>query len=164
MCRIQRPEVRLASGREGGGGNNCCLNGEHSSTTHKKKNSETWWSTCPNYPSGEKAVSSDRRHIHVLLCFWRDWLKDDPRGATKAWHIFSLKRKQIRSVQWLRPHSAPFAWLTGQNTEEKKNVEEDFPGGPVVKTPSSHCRGHEFQPWSGKSHTPRGTAKKEKAK
>ena len=25
----------------------------------------------------------------------------------------------------------------------------DFPGGPVVETPCSQCRGHEFHPWSG---------------
>ena len=25
----------------------------------------------------------------------------------------------------------------------------DFPGGPVVKTPCFHCRGHGFNPWSG---------------
>ena len=25
----------------------------------------------------------------------------------------------------------------------------DFPGGPVVKDPRFHCRGHEFDPWSG---------------
>ena len=25
----------------------------------------------------------------------------------------------------------------------------DFPGGPVVKTPCSQCRGHGFNPWSG---------------
>ena len=25
----------------------------------------------------------------------------------------------------------------------------DFPGGPVVKTPHSQCRGHGFHPWSG---------------
>ena len=37
----------------------------------------------------------------------------------------------------------------------------DFPGGPVVKTPHSHCRGHGFDPWSGKlrSHMPCGSAK-----
>ena len=23
----------------------------------------------------------------------------------------------------------------------------DFPGGPVVKTPCFHCRGHGFDPW-----------------
>ena len=26
----------------------------------------------------------------------------------------------------------------------------DFPGGPVVKIPRFHCRGHGFHPWSGK--------------
>ena len=25
----------------------------------------------------------------------------------------------------------------------------DFPGGPVVKTPHFHCRGHRFNPWWG---------------
>ena len=25
----------------------------------------------------------------------------------------------------------------------------DFPGGPVVKTPSFQCRGPRFDPWSG---------------
>ena len=25
----------------------------------------------------------------------------------------------------------------------------DFPGGPVVKTPCFHCRGHGFDPWLG---------------
>ena len=25
----------------------------------------------------------------------------------------------------------------------------DFPGGPVVKTPCSQCRGSRFDPWSG---------------
>ena len=24
-----------------------------------------------------------------------------------------------------------------------------FPNGPAVKTPSFHCRGHRFKPWSG---------------
>ena len=25
----------------------------------------------------------------------------------------------------------------------------DFPGGPVVKSPHFHCRGCQFDPWSG---------------
>ena len=25
----------------------------------------------------------------------------------------------------------------------------DFPGGPVVRTPHFHYRGHKFDPWSG---------------
>ena len=29
-----------------------------------------------------------------------------------------------------------------------KNMKDrDFPGGPVVKTPHSQCRGHGFDPW-----------------
>ena len=27
----------------------------------------------------------------------------------------------------------------------------DFPGGPTVKTPHFHCRGHRFNPWPGNS-------------
>ena len=27
--------------------------------------------------------------------------------------------------------------------------QRDFPGGPVMKTLSFHCRAHEFNPWSG---------------
>ena len=26
---------------------------------------------------------------------------------------------------------------------------DKFPGGPVVRTPCSHFRGHRFDPWSG---------------
>ena len=33
---------------------------------------------------------------------------------------------------------------------KKKKEKEDFPGGPVVKTPRSQCRGHGFNPWWGK--------------
>ena len=40
----------------------------------------------------------------------------------------------------------------------------DFPGGPVVKTPSFHCKGRGFDPWLGelRSYMPFGVAKKEK--
>ena len=31
----------------------------------------------------------------------------------------------------------------------KKKRSRDFPGGPVVKTPLFHCRGHGFDPWLG---------------
>ena len=30
------------------------------------------------------------------------------------------------------------------------NNSREFLGGPVIKTPDFHCRGHEFDPWSGK--------------
>ena len=44
----------------------------------------------------------------------------------------------------------------GTNTEVKFTVtflkvlkNWEFPGGPVVRTPSFHCRGYGFDPWSG---------------
>ena len=41
----------------------------------------------------------------------------------------------------------PQAALHGQKICFKKKL-WDFPGGPVVKTPRFHCRGHRFDPWS----------------
>ena len=40
-----------------------------------------------------------------------------------------------------------------------KQAGMDFPGGPVVKTQSSQCRGPGFNPWSGNyvSHAPAKT-------
>ena len=40
----------------------------------------------------------------------------------------------------------------------------DFPGGPVVKTPCFHCRGHRFDPWLGKIPMPHGVTGKKKKK
>ena len=37
----------------------------------------------------------------------------------------------------------------------------DFPGGPVVKSPCFHGRGHGFHPWLGKFHMPCNVAKKQ---
>ena len=34
-------------------------------------------------------------------------------------------------------------------SQSLKTTYWDFPGGPVVKTPSFHCRGLGFDPWSG---------------
>ena len=30
-----------------------------------------------------------------------------------------------------------------------KHLRWEFPGGSVAKTPSSHCRGPQFNPWLG---------------
>ena len=38
-----------------------------------------------------------------------------------------------------------FSFSTGGKEERV----EDFPGGPVIKTPHSQCRGHGFDPWLG---------------
>ena len=46
----------------------------------------------------------------------------------------------------------------------KKEMARDFPGGPVLKTPCFHCRGHGLDPWSRelRSHMPHSAAKKKK--
>ena len=48
-----------------------------------------------------------------------------------------------------------------QQKTVKKNI-QGFPGGLVVKTLGFHCKGHRFDPWSGKFHMLRGVAKKER--
>ena len=35
------------------------------------------------------------------------------------------------------------------NKKYKKSKYQDFPGGPVAKTPHSQCSGTGFDPWSG---------------
>ena len=39
--------------------------------------------------------------------------------------------------------------LTSLLVQVKKPVPRDFPGGPVVKTLHSQCRGPRFDPWPG---------------
>ena len=39
---------------------------------------------------------------------------------------------------------------------------QDFPGGPVVKTPRFHCRVGSFDPWSGKFRMRHGAGEKKK--
>ena len=46
----------------------------------------------------------------------------------KEFKMIAIKKKSIQKYRWI----------------------EDFPGGPVVKTPCSHCRRPGFHPWSGK--------------
>ena len=48
--------------------------------------------------------------------------------------------------------------------KKSENLPWGFPGGSVVKTLCSHCRGHWFDPWlrlrKVKSHKPHGASKK----
>ena len=42
--------------------------------------------------------------------------------------------------------------MSEQEREKQRKQEDEgrkFPGGPVVKTPCFHCRGHRFNPWWG---------------
>ena len=42
-----------------------------------------------------------------------------------------------------------FYWAETYLGNLKKGECRDFPHGPVAKTPSSHCKGPRFDPWSG---------------
>ena len=47
-------------------------------------------------------------------------------------------------------HSSAGGWRSPLlSAPGKKESLRDFPGSPVVSTPRFHCRGHEFDPWSG---------------
>ena len=37
-----------------------------------------------------------------------------------------------------------------QGNVNQNHNEKDFPGGPVDKNPPAQCKGHKFDPWSGK--------------
>ena len=56
----------------------------------------------------------------------------------------TMPRGLVGESEGLESHgpSSPPVWVT-------RKASEDFPGGPVAKTPSSQCRGPRFNPWSG---------------
>ena len=62
----------------------------------------------------------------LLFCFWT-------MGICSLFTHF--KRKQ-----WCR------TWASRSAIQEKAR---DFPDGPLVRTPCSHCRGHRFDSWFG---------------
>ena len=79
---------------------------------------------------------------------------------------FSLYQKQERlDRMWGSGKSGRASWPSLRDASETfsnpeyvqsavghafRNSLQDFPGGPVVKTPCFHCRGHGFDPWLGK--------------
>ena len=49
----------------------------------------------------------------------------------------------------LRANRSPRVWVSGCLMDKDEDP-RDLPGGPVVKTACFHCKGHRFNPWSGK--------------
>ena len=58
-------------------------------------------------------------------------------------------RSAVFTDQWELRTSEYGAFYKVMNMAQflKKWKYRDFPGGPVVKTPRFHCRGHRFNPW-----------------
>ena len=75
--------------------------------------------------------------------------EDRPPGVHHAWPCCS--RCQLSSsptVVWFPRWDWCWCVMHTHTLKEEKVYDWDFPGGPVVKTLCSQCRGHSFDPWS----------------
>ena len=77
-----------------------------------------------------KSASEDKTQARVFFSFTSVFSR-----AAKVEHLSFAAQMELR-----RP--APPGSLLEMCTQ-------DLPGGPVVKTPSFQCWGHQFDPWSG---------------
>ena len=89
--------------------------------------------TPPSRSAGLGSVLSPAQHMgESVIC--------PPR------HVDTLKKR------W-EGADRDYCTNSGQNsptvTLGKRETFQHFPGGPVVKNPCFHCRGHGFDPWSG---------------
>ena len=62
------------------------------------------------------------------------------RRSSKLQKVFTPKDQNIIRINSRAKPQVDKSW---------KAMGWDFPGGPVVKTPGFHCKGHRFDPWSG---------------
>ena len=75
-----------------------------------------------------------------------DWIFFENQTDSLNYHIANAATKQSnRQKICLILGSNPSNWQYATNVWNPW----DFPGGPVGKTPCSHCRGPGFDPWSG---------------
>ena len=104
-----------------------------------------------SHPDREKAseVVNALKEI-IPWCGLPNTLQSDNGSA------FLLSKTQQVSealqINW-KLHSSRRPQSTGKTEKMNHTLKKehcwDFPGSPVVKTPSSQCRGHRFDPWSG---------------
>ena len=106
-----------------------------------------------------------RVHAHMLSCVWlfpTPWTIahhgilcpcNFPGKNTRVGCHFLLQ--EILPTQGLNPgllHCRQMLYhlsLQGTLCIPMQSIDWDFPGGPVVKTPRFHCRGHRLDPWLG---------------
>ena len=67
----------------------------------------------------------------------RDWVSSDPPSSTGQPNFISAENFLIIMSKIL------------VTFKDKNFKDRDLPGGAVVKTPHSQCRGPGFDPWSG---------------
>ena len=99
----------------------------------------TWPETFNNqrspYNNEEKGCWSSTSEQHVQTSQYPSFLRR--AAAVRIAACIPEEAGWCQSRRW--NHCPPKVWAY-----------RDLPGGPVVKTPCSHCRGHRrFHPWSG---------------
>ena len=76
-------------------------------------------------------------------------------GAVKTKYVYKAVEKASRATfkgqcTFWDPGQEPIvSVLDCKVLRHQKKKYVDFPGGPVVRTPRFHCRGHGFDPGSG---------------
>ena len=87
-------------------------------------------------------------HFHietmVLLALY-GWCNSEESSFLTSCSLSSLFRKRWGGIKFILKVCGKDQW----EDVCQKFSPGNFPGGPVVKTPSSQCRGPRFDPWSG---------------
>ena len=144
--------------------NSCCIQWLPSkSTIWKEGNDCVQWRRLTNTTSARQLRSASTVISHVDIMYpWHDMMEmalyfsglppQNPQlqsNHKKIHHTnpsWWTSRKYLTSSQHCQGHQR-------QGRSEKfskpRRASGDFPGGPVVKTRCSQCRGHQFNPWMG---------------
>ena len=74
------------------------------------------------------------------------------RFGALSFKVLSKKRREGAPAQ--RRHGRGVAGEPSGHRHRGREIQArahlgEFPGGPVIRTPHFHCRGHRFNPWSG---------------
>ena len=96
----------------------------------------------------QERSGEENRLVLAFLVYWYRWVL---RG--------SLTCKAISNLwEWNVTFADTLNWLIGGTISQLewfrhrtvfKSGYWEFPGGPVVRDPPFHCRGHRFDPWLG---------------
>ena len=96
-------------------------------------------------PSSLSVQLSLVRKVKVILGLRK--LLDIKKKNGRSYNILFIQYVTILDSEYMYPNSNTGTLV---NDFPLKNI-WDFPGGEVIRTSWFHCRGHEFDPWSGES-------------